>query len=39
MMEIHRAARRNDIDRDGKKHRGYSNVRFIDQPFGDGGES
>jgi phage/plasmid-associated DNA primase len=39
MMEIHRAARRNDIERDGTKHRGYSNVRFIDHPFGDGGES
>ena len=33
MMEIHRAARRNDIERDGTKHRGYSNVRFIDHPL------
>ena len=39
MMEIHRAARRNDIERDGTKHRGYSNVQFIDHSYGDGGES
>ena len=39
MMEIHRASRRNDIERDGTKHRGYSNVRFIDHPYGDGVES
>ena len=31
MMEIHRAARRNDIRRDGKNQRGYSRVRLIDQ--------
>jgi phage/plasmid-associated DNA primase len=31
MMEIHRTARRNDIQRDGKNQRGYSRVRLVGQ--------
>ena len=38
MMEIHRAARRNDIRRDGKNQRGYSHVRLVDQFVDHGGE-
>jgi len=39
MMEIHRATRRNDIQRDGKNQRGYSHVRLVDQFLQDGGEA
>ncbi|MBC8205560.1 MAG: hypothetical protein H8E68_00200 [Kiritimatiellaeota bacterium] len=39
MMQIHRATRRNDIQRDGKNQRGYSGVQFACQLPAEGGET